>query len=915
MIDSNTNSLAKAAEGLHEESRKCAGERVTLFKGFRKVEEHRLKLWHQSGGGGREVARKRADMVDVLFRELFSAVINEVAPKGLGEPLVVAAFGGYGRRELTPMSDIDIAFLHAKAAPGPLVEEAIRATLMSLWDIGFKVGHATRSIAGAIKQSNADLITKTAMLESRFLAGDREVFTEFRERFEDECVRGKEAEYIAWRLANQLDLHKKAGGTAFVQEPNVKNGVGALRDFQNLLWLAYFKRRLNSAPKLVDAHILRDAERHAIERGYDFLLRTRAEMQYLGGRSSDVLTLQMQGKVAVAFGYPQRHILRKVEAFMRHYYTHTRAIQLSTEAAIERLELRPESPRRGLLGLLRPSRPERFDGFVAKGGKLHAENRDLFAEDEFRILRAFHHAQVRGLELGADLRDLIRRRLPEINRTFQYAKAARESFLAILSRKGEVGRILREMHDLGVLGKYVPEFGALTCLVQHEFFHRYTADEHTLVCIEKLDALLLTDERKLQGYRTLFQKLEDPAILYFAILLHDTGKAANTRHHEDASATLAQKVARRFQLSSERRRMLITLVNSHYELSATSQKRNLEDPQTIQQFAAIIRSRANLDALMLLTLADGMGTSDQNWSDWKEGLVWTLYRRTSDFLERGETSLEFFRRSVGELREAVAKRLPRDFAEETGAHFGHMPGRYFQMFEAEAIAEHLRLFRGFLEAQTRTAGDSLAPVFRWIPRPELGHSEVWVCGWDRPRLLERIAGAFLSCQINILSADIFTRGDNLALDIFRVCSTGLTPIDSQKEKSAVESRLAESLLVEDYDFTPMLKPAPRLATYRISQEAELPTKITVNNFQHPSYTLVDIQTPDRLGLLYALLRAFGSGGYNIELSRITTEMDVAIDSFYITGPGGKKLEKPEEISRVQRLLRQATGTMEAREET
>jgi [protein-PII] uridylyltransferase len=351
--------------------------------------------------------------------------------------------------------------------------------------------------------------------------------------------------------------------------------------------------------------------------------------------------------------------------------------------------------------------------------------------------------------------------------------------------------------------------------------------------------------------------------------------------------------------------MLITLVNSHYELSSTAQKRNLDDPATISQFAAIVQSKANLDALMLLTLADGMGTSDQNWSDWKEGLVWTLYRHTSDYLEHGHAALDFFRRSVGELREGVVKRLPKDFTEEISAHFGHMPERYWQMFDSEVIAEHLKLFRTFLENHLRSESGALSPAFRWVARPELGHSEVWVCGWDRPRLLERIAGAFLSSHINILSADIFTRGDNLALDIFRVCSTAIEPISNAKDIARVESRLAESLRVEDYDFTPLLSRDARLRTYRISQDADLPTKISISNSSHPSYTLVDVQTPDRLGLLYDLLRAFGEAGVNIELSRITTEMDVALDSFYVTWKDGQMLTDPAAIRRLQRLLQRA----------
>jgi [protein-PII] uridylyltransferase len=629
-------------------------------------------------------------------------------------------------------------------------------------------------------------------------------------------------------------------------------------------------------------------------------------MQYINGRSADVLTLQLQGRVAQVFDYPQKNILRKVEAFMREYYGHARTIYLITEGALSKMEALPRARPPGLLGRLGVrQKTEILDHFIIRNGRIEPESRDIFNEDPYRMLRAFHHAQIRRLEFHPELCDLISRRLHLIDRTFQYAVAAREVFMGILSRKGEVGRSLRLMHDLGVLGRYVPEFGELDCLVQHEFYHRYTADEHTLVCIEKLDAILFSENPKLHGYRQIFQKLEDPAILYLAILLHDVGKAANTRHHEEASALLAHKVARRLQLTPERRRMLVTLVDSHYTMSKMAQSRNLDDSATIHEFARIIQNRKNLDALMLLTLADGMGTSDQNWSDWKEGLVWMLYRRTNQYLEGGVDAMEQSRRDREEQKEDVLKLLDASFADEADAHFHFMPARYFQSYEAHEIAEHLQLFRFLFERRNTQESMALAPAFRWIPKPDQGYTEVWVCGWDRPRLLERIAGAFLSARLNILSADIFTRTDSLAIDIFRVASTSLQPVTSQRDMDEVEIRLHEAMKVEEYDFTTLISKDTRLLTYRLSQEFDLPTRIRIDNDSHPVYTLVDIQTPDRLGLLYDLLRAMGETDALIEIARITTEMDVAMDSFYIYTRDGGNFSTASAIKHLQKVLQRA----------
>ncbi len=898
--------LAEAAKELAAKRRKRPDDWLPIFKRFLKLEEHRLRMWHNAGGGGREIARQRCDLIDILFRELFDTFSAAGTGKAGRENLVVAAFGGYGRREMNPFSDVDIMFLLARGKPGARLEGVIRQTLMALWDLGFKVGHSTRSVAQAVKQANGDMLTKTSMIECRFLTGDRDLFNEFKVRFERECIHGREDEYIAWRFANQLENREKFGSSVFMQEPNIKNGCGGLRDYQNLNWIAYVKERATSMSKLVEKRLIRISERSRIENAYDFLLRVRTQMHYLNLRPTDALTLQMQGKVATAFNYPQRHILRRCEAFMRDYYRHTREINQVTTAVIERMHVAHAKSPASLLSFFAPApRPERFDGFIAKGGRIFPVNREVFNQDRFRLLRVFQHAQIRQLEISPELRDLIRRRARLIDRTFQYARIGREIFLSILSRKGEVGRILALMHDLDVLGRYIPEFGALTCLVQHEFFHRYTADQHTLVCIEKLDSVLLAQEKRFAGYRSLFQKLEDPSILYLAILLHDTGKASNTRHHEDESAIFAHKVSRRLQLSPDRRRMLTTLVDAHYSLSHTSQSRNLEDPETIANFAGIVKSRGNLDALMLLTLADGMGTSDNDWSDWKEVLVWSLYRKTGDFLEAGPMSLEAAGTNRFARREAVRGILPRDFAEEIDAHFEHMPERYIKTFEPGVIAGHLRLFRTFFANHLGDDALALAPAFKWIARPEQGHSEVWVCGWDRERFLERISGAFLSAQINILGVDIFTRGDSLELAIFRVSDTRRGAVTSARDMERVESRLLESLGQSDYDFTPLIGEPKRLRTYKVSQEAEHPTRILVDNTSHPIYTIVDIQSPDRLGLLYGLLRAFGKAGIATELSRITTEMEVAMDTFYVTDRKREKITDREAIVRLHALIERA----------
>jgi len=895
-----------------------SAELLSLYRKFLKIENHRIRLKHYSGGGGREICSQRASLVDVILRHLLTASFA-ADPSRQKRPaeLALVAIGGYGRGELNPYSDVDIMFLHGDGKKiDPRINQAVERILYMLWDIGFKVGHSTRSIAGAIKQANADMLSKTSLLESRLVAGDEQLFGAYRERFVKRCVDRHEDEYIQARMQNQAERHAKNGGSIYMQEPNIKNGCGSLRDYQNLLWISYFKERLLSTAGLVEKKLLNEAERRSLERAYDFLLRVRTELHYMNQRATDVIVLSQQLQLANKLRYPQKNILRRSEAFMREYYQHARNIYHTTELLSERFSLKPPAAKSaGLLSFLHlgpQTQPERFDGFYAAQGLLHPESRDIFNQDPPRLMRLFQHLQMRGLRMSPDLQQLVRRRLHLIDKTFQYARATRETFFAICSRKGAVGAILRQMHEVDALGRYVPEFGQLTCLVQHEFFHRYTADEHTIVCIEKLDRLIDTENPKLAEYKALFQKLEDPLVLYLALLLHDTGKASNARQHAEASAVFAQRVARRLQLSPERRKSLLLLVDNHIVMSLSAQRRNLEDPATIAEFGAVVVNQANLDALMLLTLADGQGTGDENWSDWKESLVWQLYRSTSQYLADGEA---FYRaRSIEResLRQATRQQLADDFHDEIDAHFEHMPDRYFQTYGVKEIAAHVRFFRDFLEWGYSERYVPFAPFVRWVPQPHQGHSEMWICGWDRKELLARIAGSISCVQLNILSADIFTRGDNLVLDIFRVCNTKSEAVTDTRDQAQVEKLLTLSLQTEEYDFDPQLAKAMRRREFHLAQELDFPTRIVIENETHPTYTLIDVQTPDRLGLLYTLLRALGHAGAQIAASRIATEKGAAIDSFYVTAADGRKIKDSASIARLQQTLRDASQSTAGR---
>src|SRR5438552_3517630 len=471
--------LAHAANQLAATGARRPTEVLPLYKKFLKVEEHRLRLKHQAGGGGREICARRAELIDVLLQYVFGAAATATRRGVSRTPLALVALGGYGRGELNPFSDIDVMLLHGEGTRkiSPHLEEMVQQVLYLLWDSGFKVGHSTRSIKEAIAQANRDMLTKTAMLESRFLAGDAELAEQFREHFRSKCVEGHEREYVEMRMQDQVARHKKFGESVYLQEPHVKSGCGGLRDYQNLLWMTYFKEGALSTNQLVGKDWLSETDQRRIERAYDFLLRLRTDLHYATERATDVLHINLQEQIEKRLNYSPRNGQLRSETLMRDYYEHTRNILRVTERITEQFVRRyVTSKTRALfsfLPLIGSDKTPIGDSFFVQNKQLYPARRDLFRTEPEQMMRAFQLALERGLDLSPELADLVSRSLGLATRTYQYARGPREIFKAILSQKGRVGRILRMMHRVDFLGRYIPEFGQLTCLVQHEFLHRY----------------------------------------------------------------------------------------------------------------------------------------------------------------------------------------------------------------------------------------------------------------------------------------------------------------------------------------------------------------------------------------------------------------------------------------------------------
>jgi [protein-PII] uridylyltransferase len=541
---------------------------------------------------------------------------------------------------------------------------------------------------------------------------------------------------------------------------------------------------------------------------------------------------------------------------------------------------------------------------VARDERIHAEHERIFKEDHARLMRLFVHTQQRHLRLSPELFQLVHKSWPLINPTFRYSKAARESFEAILSQKGEVGRVLRQMHRVGFLGRYMPEFGALTNLVQHEFFHRYPADEHTLRTIDCLDELAGTPKPGMEFFQRIFHDLQDPYVLYLALLLHDSGRAANVETHSDASAALADRVCRRLQIKGARRRLLMFLVDHHLTLYRDSTNKNIDDPKVVAEFASKVRNKQFLDALLLMTYADSRGTSDKGWNSWKESLILHLYHNAVRYLNDPSDFVRSVTAPLEELQAGVRRTLGAGYDAEITAHFTHMPRSYFNFRSADTIAVHVEAFRGFFQKLDREEDPEacLLPELTWIDHPEQGCSELIVVCWDRHLLLARVAGALAAQSINILSADLYQRSDDVVLDVFRVARTDFTPVTNERTKSRVKASIEEAFETGKFDFSQAITEARRPFRGLEEVAAEVPQRVYLNQMLSPDHTVIELQALDRIGLLYDVFLAIGQLGLNIAHARINTEKGVALDSIYVQNSAGEKISDKQVLATLKKRL-------------
>jgi [protein-PII] uridylyltransferase len=855
-----------------------AGEVVPRAKLFLQEAREIQLAAHRSGVPGGEVAKLRSDAVDIVIDALFLRAGPAAAE------LALVATGGYGRAELCPLSDIDLLVL----VPGhsPATKALVESILYPLWDSGLKIGQSVRTVQECADYAKEDLHLRVALLETRLLCGSRPLFDQIEAKV-SAMLSGE-----AWRplarsiVESQRKRREKAGGSAYLQEPDLKNGVGALRDVQGCVWLARIARGVAG---LGAAAFLPVGDLQKFEQAKATLLRLRCELHFQVTRPTEQLSLERQDTLSEALGY-RGTLTERIGALMREYFDAADHVRRCVEMVEGVVMGEPEPAGWG--------EPLLLDGLrIIRGGTVSAQHRLVFEEDPGRLVRLFRHCQVHDARPERALSLLVRERAhlltPELALSDESASALR----AMLTESGRVHAAIDALREHDLLYRLVPEFAGLHCLVQFEFYHRWTADVHTLRCLWELDAIYAAADPVDERYRAVTLGTEAPSLLYAILFLHDIAKSGGIEGHAERGVPIADAVLKRLGFDHRERGIAAGVIRHHLVMGLYWQRHDVDDPANIESFARLVGDEQVLSHLHVHTRCDARATSPGLWTDFKDGQHWTLYRRTLAKLageaERDEGAASQALRAATDARLEGA--IPLD---EVEAHFTQMPAGYFRHVSSEDAATHIRMIHRLIASVTAAdAESSLRPIVDWHDEVGSGQSVVTVVTWDRAGLFSRMAGAFAVAGINILSCRAFSREDDVAIDFFRVS----LPIG--KEASA-KARFTEALarsLVEGTDLLDEVaaeESRALLTAPRRRAHVPLAPRVEVYRQEGLERLVVELQCNDRIGLLFRVGRAIREAGYAITFANVATEQGFALDTFYLVPERGLTVppHPPEELA-------------------
>jgi [protein-PII] uridylyltransferase len=840
----------------------------------------------------RQATRAWSWLTDAVVTAAWDIVRDRLHPlpnPTAGERFAIIAVGGYGRGEMAPFSDIDLLFLTPWKL-GPATESMIESMLYILWDLRLKVGHASRSTRDCLNLARDDQTIRTALLEMRLIAGDAALAQDLQDRLRNELFSRTASDFIETKLADRAERHRKQGGQRYVVEPNVKEGKGGLRDLQSLYWIGKYVYGVREASELVGRGVFTPEEYAAFARAEDFLWAVRCHLHLIAGRAADQLTFDMQVEVAARMGYQDRAGRRAVEVFMQDYFRHATRVGELTRiflTAQEANHVKSEP----LLTRLMPRRRKARHPYTIKQNRITVANEAAFFADPLNMLRIFEEALRTGTLLHPDAMRLLAANLHLIDARLRDNPEANRIFLDLLLRHGNPERALRRMNELGVLGAFIPDFEPIIAMMQFNMYHHFTVDEHIIQCISwlaRIERRELSEE--LPVVSAILEAGVNRRVLYVALLLHDIGKG-RPEDHSVAGAQIARRLCPRLGLTPRESEAVEWLVRYHLLMSDVAQKRDLAEPRTIRDFARAVKTKERLDLLTVLTVCDINGVGPGTWNNWKAMLLRALYRGTEAALASG---LEDINRDAREteakraLREALTDWPAADLRSETQRHYGP----YWQGLPTAAHVVFAGLLRGIRDDEVR---------IDIHPDPDRDATRACFAMADHPGLFSRMAGALALAGANVRDARTYTSKDGWATAIFWVQDADGHPYDTARIprlRNTILKTLRGEVVARE-----ALKDRDRLK--KREQAFRVPTSITFDNDGSDIYTIIEVDTRDRPGLLHDLTRTLAGAHVYIASAVIATYGEQAVDTFYVKDMFGLKFHSDSKQRILERRLREA----------
>ena len=852
----------------------------------------------RANGKGTRCAMNLSAAQDEIIRAIHLFATRDVYPvdnPSGAEMISIAAVGGYGRGTLAPGSDIDLLFI-LPYKQTPWGEQVTEYILYMLWDLGQKVGHAVRSVDDCIRMAKSDMTVRTATLEARFLTGARALFEELVLRFENDVVPRTGPEFIAAKMAERDERHRQIGNTRYVVEPNVKEGKGGLRDLHTLFWIGKYFYRVKTSAELVDKGVFSAEEFRTFVRAEDFLWAIRCHLHFLTGRADEKLTFDVQPDLAERLGFTGRAGMLAVERFMKRYFLVAKDVGDLTRIFCTSLEFHHAKPLDMVGRVLAPFKRGKVaikgeKDFVIEGGRLNVAGPEVFQKDPRNLIKGFMLAGRHDLHLHPDAIKEIRRSFKLIDHDLRNDRQANAWFLEILTAPTYVERILRQMNESGVLGRFVPEFGKIVALMQFNMYHHYTVDEHLIRAVGVMADIANGGLREqLPLTHELLPHLNDTRLLYVALFLHDIAKG-RPEDHSIAGARIARKFCPRLGLDPAETDTVAWLVEYHLLMSEIAQSRDIQDPETAKSFADVVQSPQRLALLMILTACDIRAVGPGTWTGWKGSLLRALYYATEPLLSGGHskvTQRDRIEAARGELRKALAG-WP---AEEVEAYLGRHYDHYWLRAEPELQGEHARMIRAADQAGQMFQGSIRVKSFEGI-------TEVSFYTPDHPRLLSLIAGACTMCDASIIGAQIFSTRDGRALDTFRLRRSFQSDEDEKVRATRIIDTVKQLLQGKRQVLIDLGKESRHNKRLR---PFSLPAQVQVSNAISEKFTVIEVMGLDRTGLLHQLTRTISDLNLTIGSAHIGTYGEKAVDVFYVTDLTGHKIDARTRQKKIHEAL-------------